>query len=63
MIKNIETPTLIMQGKDDRICQYQYIDNQIIKYNNPNIEYYLYDVVMKSLLIKRVNLFITWNSL
>ena len=43
MIKNIETPTLIMQGKDDRICQYQYIDNQIIKYNNPNIEYYLYD--------------------
>ena len=43
MIKNIETPTLIMQGKDDPICQYQYIDNQIIKYNNPNIEYYLYD--------------------
>ena len=36
-------PTLIMQGKNDPICQYQYIDNQITKENNSNIEYYLYD--------------------
>lgn len=43
LIKNIKIPTLIMQGKNDPICQYQYIDNQITKENNSNIEYYLYD--------------------
>lgn len=38
---HLSIPVLIMQGKDDSICQYQIIDNEIPK--RKNIEYHLYE--------------------
>lgn len=43
LIKNIQIPTLILQGKDDPICIYQNLDNEIHKYPNTYVDYHLYE--------------------
>lgn len=43
MLKDIPFPLLVMQGKDDPICLFQNIDNEIKKTHNQNIEYYLFE--------------------
>lgn len=43
MFKEIKIPILIMQGKDDSICNYEYLDENIKKSHNHQIIYYLYE--------------------
>lgn len=43
LFKDIHFPLLVMQGKNDPICLFQNIDNEIKKTHNQNIEYYLFE--------------------
>lgn len=42
-LKELQKPTLILQGTDDDICIYQNIDRVLKEQRNPNITYVLYE--------------------
>lgn len=43
IFENINFPLLVMQGKDDSICLFQNINNEMNKNHSDNIEYHLFE--------------------
>lgn len=43
LFQEITIPLLVLQGKDDPICPYQYINDILSTHSYPNIEYHLID--------------------
>lgn len=41
LFQETKIPMLVLQGKDDPICPYQYIDEQLTSHQYPQIKYYL----------------------